>query len=666
MGQRRNALFMGTHVVSGSGTAVVVRTGSTTEFGRVAERLATAPVETSFERGMTAFGLLLVRAMVVLVVTIFVVNLVLNRPLIDSALFSLALAVGLTPQLLPAIVTISLSQGARRMAQSRVIVKRLDAIEDFGSMSVLCTDKTGTMTVGSVSLEGALGTDGQPSPAVRSLAALNGRLQTGFTNPIDDAITAATDPGVVAGAERIDELPYDFTRKRLSVLVRQGGATSIVTKGAFEGVVSICSEAEQPDGSQVDIATVRDQLTNRYQALSAQGLRVLGVASRAAEGTTNLAPPDEANLVFRGFLTFLDPPKPDADATIRELADAGVSVRMVTGDNRLAAAHVGGLVGLDERALLAGSEVDAMDDATLTERVRDTAIFAEVEPVTKERIITALRRAGLTVGYLGDGINDAPALHAADVGISVDTAVDVAKQAASIVLLEKDLRVLLQGVRQGRQTFTNTIKYIFTTTSANFGNMISMALASVVLPFLPLLAGQILLINFLSDIPGTTIATDSVDPEQLDRPPRWDLGFVRSSMLVFGGVSSVFDLLTFAVLRIGFQADATLFRSAWFVESVATELAVLFVLRTRRPFFRSRPSRLLVASSVLMGVVTVAIPFSPLAVPLGLGALPPQILAVLAGITLLYVAATELAKVAFYRVTAPVQPLPPEVARGAH
>ena len=516
-----------------------------------------------------------------------------------------------------------------------------------------------------MSLVGALGPDGQPSPRVRDLGALNGRLQTGFTNPIDDAITAATDPATVTGAERLDELPYDFTRKRLSVLVRQGGVTSIVTKGTFEGVLGICSQAEQVDGSTVDVGTARDALTNRYRSLSADGFRVLGVASRQMDDRTDLAPSDEANLVFRGFVTFSDPPKPDVDATIRELANAGVSVRMVTGDNRLAAAHVGGMVGLDEHALLAGSEVEAMDDAELTERVRDTAIFAEVEPLTKERIIVALRRAGMTVGYLGDGINDAPALHAADVGISVDTAVDVAKQAAAIVLLEKDLRVLLQGVRQGRQTFTNTIKYIFTTTSANFGNMISMALASVVLPFLPLLAGQILLINFLSDIPGTTIATDSVDPEQLDRPPRWDLGFVRRSMLVFGGVSSVFDLLTFAVLRIGFQADATLFRSAWFVESVATELAVLFVLRTRRAFFRSRPSRLLVASSVLMGAVTVAIPFSPLAAPLGLGPLPPQILAVLAAITLLYVVATELAKVVFYRVTAPVPLGPHEAARGA-
>ena len=646
---RSNALFMGTHVISGSATVLVVRTGRSTEFGQVAARLAGARVVTSFERGMTAFGLLLVRAMVVLVVAIFVVNLVLSRPIIDSALFSLALAVGLTPQLLPAIVTISLSQGARLMAKRRVIVKRLDAIEDIGAMSVLCTDKTGTMTVGSVTLEDALGPDGQRSDRVHELAVLNARFQTAFSNPIDNAILAAPNLPSTDGARRLDELPYDFARKRLSVLVQTDGETWVVTKGAFDEVLAACATIESGSGQPTGIATARGQLTDRYASLSAQGLRVLGVAARRADGKTHLEPSDEAGMAFAGFLTFLDPPKPGADATLRDLAASGISVRMVTGDNRLVAAHVGTMVGLDAKTVLTGQEVDAMDDRALAERARDTAIFAEIEPVGKERIIRALRTEGFTVGYLGDGINDAPALHAADVGISVDTGVDVAKQAAAIVLLDKDLRVLLDGVRQGRRTFANTLKYVFTTTSANFGNMASMAVAAAILPFLPLLAGQILLINFLTDIPGTTIATDEVDPEQLDRPQQWDIGFVRSFMLVFGVVSSVFDLLTFAVLRLGFQADATLFRSAWFVESAATELAVLFVLRTRRPFFQSRPSRLLVGSSLAMAAVTVAIPFSPLAGPLGLAALPAPVLGVLAVITLLYVATTEGAKAVFYR-----------------
>jgi Mg2+-importing ATPase len=356
--------------------------------------------------------------------------------------------------------------------------------------------------------------------------------------------------------------------------------------------------------------------------------------------------------VFCGFLTFLDPPRQGAAATLRELAAAGISVRMITGDNRLVAAHVGTMVGLDPSALLTGEEVDGLDDAALATRAIPTAIFAEVEPLAKERIVRALRTSGAVVGYLGDGINDAPALHAADVGISVDTAVDVAKEAASIVLLEKDLEVLLHGVLQGRRTFANTMKYVFTTTSANFGNMLSMAIAAAVLPFLPLLAGQILLINFLTDFPATTIATDAVDPEQLEQPHSWDIGFVRRFMLVFGAVSSTFDLLTFAVLRLGFAADATLFRSGWFLESVATELAVLFVLRTRRSFFRSRPSRLLAASSLAVAGLAVAIPYSPLAAVLGLDGPQPALLGALVAITVLYVMATEVTKARFYRRSA--------------
>jgi Mg2+-importing ATPase len=372
-----------------------------------------------------------------------------------------------------------------------------------------------------------------------------------------------------------------------------------------------------------------------------------------ATPSRRLSSADESDLVFCGFLSFLDPPKADAGATLRELAAAGISVRMITGDNRLVAAHVGALVGLDPAAVLSGADVEALDDATLARRASETLIFAEIEPLAKERILRALRSNGPVVGYLGDGINDAPALHAADVGISVESAVDVAKEAASIVLLDKDLRVLLDGVRQGRRTFANTMKYVFTTTSANFGNMLSMAIAAAVLPFLPLLAGQILLINFLTDFPATTIATDQVDPEQLERPHSWDIGFVRRFMLTFGAVSSVFDLLTFAILRLGFGADATLFRSGWFLESVATELAVLFVLRTRRSFFRSRPSRLLAVSSLAVAALTVAIPYSPLAVPLGLDGPPFPLLAALAAITILYVATTEATKWLFYRKGGP-------------
>jgi Mg2+-importing ATPase len=656
--RRTNALFMGTHVASGSATALVVETGRSTVFGHVSAELREPSVATGFERGMTAFGYLLVRAMVVLVVAIFAVNVLLARPLLDSALFSLALAVGLTPQLLPAIVTISLSQGARQMARQRVIVKRLDSIEDFGAMSILCTDKTGTMTTGSVALAGALDVDGKASPAVLHLAYLNAHLQTGFSNAIDDAIVASAATGDTGKATRLAELPYDFARKLLSILVDDGGTVRIVTKGALDNVLAVCTHALTADNRTVQVDEVRSAIEARYQSLSAEGLRVLGLASRDLPAAKELRPADEADLVFRGFLTFLDPPKTDAKATLADLAASGISVRMITGDNRLVAAKVAAMVGLDPASALTGSEIGALDDATLAARAGTTAIFAEVEPMAKERIIRALRASGQVVGYLGDGINDAPALHAADVGISVESAVDVAKEAAAIVLLDKDLRVLLDGVRQGRRTFANTMKYVFTTTSANFGNMLSMAIAAATLPFLPLLASQILLINFLTDFPSTTIATDEVDPEQLEQPHSWDIAFVRRFMLVFGAISSIFDLATFAVLRIGFGADATTFRSGWFLESVATELAVLFVLRTRRSFFRSRPSRLLLLSSIAVGLLTLVIPYSPVAATLGLDGPALPLLLMLAAITALYVATTEVAKRRFYRVRVRSGPRP--------
>jgi len=647
--QRTNALFLGTHIVSGSSRSLVVATGLQTQFGRVSARLAQRPAPTGFERGMTQFGFLLVRAMVVLVGVIFVANIILARPFLDSALFALALAVGLTPQLLPAIVTISLSQGARLMARKRVIVKRLEAIEDFGAMSVLCTDKTGTMTVGTVELQSALSVDSAPSDAVKRLGYLNAKLQTGFANPIDQAIVKALPASEGEGATRVAELPYDFSRTRLSVLVKDGATTQMITKGALDSVLGVCTQVQLPSGKSVPIDSQRAQIQAQFTSLSAQGFRVLGVASRQMPGATSLAPTDESKLCFEGLLTFLDPPKESARQTIADLGASGISVRMITGDNHLVAAHVAQLVGLDGSVVLTGEQIGALDDATLATQAATTQVFAEIDPVAKERIIRALRTTGKVVGYMGDGINDAPALHAADVGISVDSAVDVAKQAAAIVLLDKDLGVLLDGVRQGRRTFANTMKYVFTTTSASFGNVLSMAIASLVLPFLPLLAGQILLINFLTDFPATTIATDEVDPEQLERPHDWNIGFVRTFMIVFGSLSSIFDLLTFVVLPHATVADATAFRSGWFIESVATELAVLFVLRTRRPFFRSRPSLLLLGASVLLGLVTLAIPYSPLAPLLGLAGPPLALLGSLALITVAYVIANEIVKVPFYR-----------------
>jgi Mg2+-importing ATPase len=644
---RGNAVFSGTHVVSGMGHALVVKTGPATEFGALAATLASADVTTGFERGLTAFGLLLVRAMAVLVTAIFVINLILDRPLLESFLFSLALAVGLTPQMLPAIVTVSLSAGARRMAAEQVIVKRLDAIEDIGGMTVLCTDKTGTVTAGAVALDRALDLDGNTSDAVLRLARLNAALQRGFSNPLDAAILRGAPSMEATG--RLDEVPYDFQRKRLSVLLRDGdGVPTLVTKGAFDNVLQACTEAEV-GGALVSLESVRTSLDHQFADLSASGYRVLALATRALPGRDTVGRDDESGMVVRGLLAFEDPEKPGAADAIQSLADLGVSVRLVTGDNRLAAGKVATDVGLNARRLLVGAEIDRLSDAELSERISLIEVFAEVEPLHKVRIVKALRAAGEVVGFLGDGINDAAALHAADVGISVDSAVDVAKQSAAIVLLDKSLAAVADGVRLGRHTFANTLKYVRVTTSANFGNMLSMAVAAAVLPFLPLLPRQILLLNFLSDIPGIAIAGDEVDPEQVERPFAWDIRGVRNFMITFGLLSSVFDLATFATLRLAFDTAAPTFRSAWFIESTLTELAVMLVLRTRRPFFRSRPGRALFGSSLAVAAVTVLLPFSPLAEPLGFTAISGLILATLAALACAYVLANEIAKRGWHR-----------------
>ncbi len=454
---RSNSLFMGTHVVSGAGEAVVAATSRSTEFGAVSARLAARGVTTGFERGITAFGLLLVRAMVVLVTAIFVINLMLDRPFVDSLLFSLALAVGLTPQLLPAIVSISLSTGARRMAAEKVIVKRLDAIEDLGAMTVLCTDKTGTITAGAIRIDGAFDLTGRASEEVLRLAALNAGLQRGFPNPLDQAIladAAPIDPGT-----RLDEIPYDFHRKRLSVLVEDHGAALLVTKGAFSKVLEVCAAADI-GGRTVPLEEARADLEDRFAALSAEGYRVLALATRSLAEAHVAGEADETDMTLRGLLAFHDPPKPGAAEAIRQLESRGVPVRLVTGDNRLAAGKVAADVGLDARRLLTGDDIDHLDDTALAELAADTIVFAEVDPLHKERIVGALRANRHVVGFLGDGINDAAALHAADVGISVNMAVDVAKQSAAIILLDKSLAVVADGVRLGRQTFANTLKYI--------------------------------------------------------------------------------------------------------------------------------------------------------------------------------------------------------------
>jgi len=649
LSRRTNCVFSGTHIASGSAEAVVVRTGSATELGWISKGLEEKPPKTGFERGLTHFGLLLVRVTIVLLLVIFGVNLALSRPVVISLLFSLSLAIAITPQLLPAIINISLAAGARRMADAKVIVKRLDAIEDFGSIDVLCTDKTGTVTEGAVRLAHAIDVDGDESLQVLNDARLNARLQTGFQNPIDVALLAGAGEGQDS-VRRLGEIPYDFIRKRLSVLVAGERGSVLIAKGAVATMLAVCDSAELPDGSAVPLAEVRDRIDDLVADLSSQGYRVLAVARRELDSVTEIHVDDETGMRLLGFLTFFDPPKAGVEQSLAALTELGISLRLITGDSRLAAAHIAQLVGLDGRRVVTGDELKRLDDDGLRVVVEEASVFAEVEPAHKEQIIGALRRAGHIVGFLGDGINDAPALRAADVGISVNSAIDVAKQSAALVMLDRGLAPIVDGVRLGRRTFANTEKYAFTTISANFGNVISMAVAAVILPFLPLLPRQILLTNFLTDIPSMTIADDRVDPERTERPQSWDITFVGAFMIVFGLVSSIFDFFTFAVLRLGFNAGATLFRSGWFVESVITELTVLLVLRTQRPFFRSRPGRGLLISSAAIAPLTLALPYTGrLADVLGLAPLPAKLVLTLLAINGIYLLVAEFAKRAFYR-----------------
>lgn len=651
---RTNCVFMGTNVRSGSAKVVVAQTGVQTAFGQIAGRLNLRPPETEFERGIKVLGYLLTEVMFVLVITIFALNVFFHKPVIDSLLFSIALAVGLTPQLLPAIININLSKGAQAMAVQGVIVRRLEAIENFGSMDILCTDKTGTITAGVVQLDEAVDISGSPSQQVLKDAYLNAKLQTGLSNPLDSAIVAKG--GVdTDGIEKVDECPYDFVRKRLSVVV--SGSTNpglnqnmMITKGALEKILEVCTSV-LVEGKVVPLDTAqRAAIEKRYADWSSQGYRVLGVASKeVAKQTQPYTPSDEHDLIFSGFLLFLDPPKPGVEATVKELKQAGVALKIITGDNRLVAEHIAKAIGFDETDVVTSSEMDQMDDTALLRAVDYAEIFAEVDPNQKERIILALKKGGHVVGYMGDGINDAPSLHAADVGVSVDNAVDVAKEAADFVLMKQDLEVLLNGILQGRRTFANTLKYVFMATSANFGNMFSMAGASLFLPFLPMLPKQVLLINFLTDLPEMAIAGDRVDDEFVTRPHRWDVNFIRRFMLVFGTLSSVFDYLTFALLSFVLRAGEAEFHTGWFVESILSAGLVVYALRTRLPFFKSRPSQTMLLATGLVVLVTLVLPYSPLASVLGFTPLPILFLLAVFALVGVYFITAEVTKRWFFR-----------------
>lgn len=652
---RTNSVFLGTSVRSGTARVLVARTGRDTLYGAIAERLKARPAETEFQRGVRQFGMLLVRVMLFIVLFVLAVNHFLGRPVLESLLFAVALAVGLTPELLPAIVSVTLSRGARAMAGEGVIIRRLEAIENLGSMDILCTDKTGTLTLGTMSLEAAVDADGAPAEEVLRLAFLNAALETGIDNPLDEALVrAGAAAGLAsAGFAKIDEIPYDFERKRLTVVVAgaaDGGAHRLVTKGAFPNVLAACTTVLRGGAETPLDAAARGRLEAWFREKGAQGYRVLGVATRRVTARARYGREDEQGLAFAGFLLFVDPPKPEAATAIRHLAGLGVRIKIISGDNRYVSAHVAAAVGLDPRALLTGEQIAKMRDEALWHLAGKTDLFVEVDPQQKERIVRALQRTGHAVGYLGDGINDAPALHAADVGISVDQAVDVARASADVVLLRADLDVLRAGVEEGRRTFANTLKYISIAASANFGNMVSMALMTPLLPFLPLAAKQILLNNFLSDIPSIAISTDNVDADKIARVQRWSLADVRRFMIVFGLISSCFDLLTFALLFHVFAADEATFQTAWFVVSVLTELAVLLVLRTQGPALRSRPSPLLMGAAAGIGALVLVLPYLGGAVAaFGFVPLSWRLLAAMLGVVAGYVLCTELAKRRVFR-----------------
>jgi Mg2+-importing ATPase len=690
---RAGLAFFGTSVVSGTGLAEVTATGARTSYGAIAHRLAERAPETDFQHGVRAFGLLIGRVTLILVVGVFAVNVALHRPLFDALLFAIALAVGLTPELLPAIVTLNLTRGARALTAHGVLVKRLPAIQNLGSITVLCTDKTGTLTQGKLELVKAVGIDDDDADEAShalELAYLNSHFQASFENPLDTAVLAgASKPADLGAYRKLFELPYDFNRRMLSVIVQRGNEPPIlVTKGAPEAVVACATTVREDHTARAIRKAEHVRLAKLVDDASADGFRLVAVASRvlkpdeiaalpastapastakatasSAKATASSAKPSavitgladasrlERGLTFEGVILFSDPPKPGVGKAIASLAERGIALKIITGDNDLVARHVAGLVGLEVDEVLTGDQMRKLTHPALVARAPRTTIFARVDPDQKLQVIRALRESGHVVGYMGDGINDAPALHVADVGISVDNATDVARSAADIILLEPSLAAIAQGVTEGRRTFANTLKYIRMGTSSNFGNMLSMAGAAALLPFLPMTPGQILLNNLIYDASQTAIPSDNVDPDVEAEPARWDVHAIERFMIVFGPISSVFDYVTFGLLLLMLGTnDPSRFRTGWFVESLFTQILVVLAIRTRRsPFWLSRPSKQLGAAIVAALAAAVIVPMSPLGSVIGFGALPWQFWLLLIGIVIAYLTLVEVTKRWFER-----------------
>jgi Mg2+-importing ATPase len=639
----RNMVFLGTSVVSGTATAEVVATGSRTAFGDIAARLGAHPEQTAFDQGLRKFSQLLARTVIFLVLFLIIISVARHRDPLQSLLFAVALAVGLTPEFLPMITSVTLSKGAVAMAHKKVIVKHLSAIENLGSMDVLCSDKTGTLTAGTMTLDRALDPLGNPSQRTLELAYINSKFETGIRSPLDDVILHQPPPKV-EDYTKCDEIPFDFERRRLSVVVQRGSQRILITKGAPEGIFPLLSGYE----AQGKTLPVSEDASKRMQQLSnelnSQGFRSLAVAYAEVSAQANYSVKDERNLIFAGFLSFADQPLPDAAQILTSLKDDGVEMKVISGDNDRVTSHVCTAVGLDPGRVVTGEELERMTDPALTVVAQQARVFARISPAQKNRILLALKHAGHAVGFMGDGINDAPSLHAADVGISVSSAVDVARDAADVVLVQPGLKVLHDGIVEGRKAFGNVMKYLLMGTSSNFGNVLSMAGASLFLPFLPMLPTQILLNNLLYDLAQLTIPTDNVDETYLRKPQHWDISLIRNFMVYIGPISSIFDFLTFYVLLRVFHTTEAQFHTGWFIESLATQTLVLFVIRTAKNPLRSRPSGPLIATCLAAVAVGILLPFSPLAGVLGFTAMPASYFVFLAIATGAYLVLVEFAK----------------------
>lgn len=640
-----NALLHGSSVIGGTATMLVVETGAGTRFGAIAKSLSDDQPPTAFERGLHKLGILIVRLTVFLVLFVLLAHLALGRPPLQAFLFAMALAVGLTPELLPMIVTVALARGAQRMARAKVVVKRLSAIHDLGEMDILCTDKTGTLTEARIALVAHPGIDGEDSERVVELAAVNARFETGLKSPLDEALLLHTADHPLEGWTKLDERPFDFERRRVSVLAQSDGSRIEIIKGAPETILSLCVEMEDRTGGRLPLdAGQRARMQQLHDKYAAQGLRLLGVAWKAAEGRDSIETDDDAGLVFLGYCVFVDPPKTSATDAVARLESLGVRIKVISGDAGIVVEHVVKALGLPVQGILTGEEIANLSEEALIVRANKADLFARISPDQKMRIVRALQARGHVVGFLGDGINDAPAIRAADVGLSVEGATDVAREAADMILLAPDLGVLADGVTEGRRTYANIMKYIRMGTSSNFGNMLTMALASLFLPFLPLTAVQVLLNNLLYDFSQIGIPFDGADPKDVAAPRSWDMRGLLRFTAIMGPLSSIFDIATFAVLLGVYHVGVQTFRAAWFMESMATQILVIFVIRTAGHFWTLRPHPALVGTALVCLVTALALPFLPLAMALGFS--PPGfgVLEMIAGLVLLYLAAAEWLK----------------------